>query len=259
MNKKGRGKFIFIMLAVLLVFLAVFYFVANGKREDTLVKLSSTEATIQRDLSINYPQTPKAVVRYYAELSQCMYDPSNTDEEVKEIAEQSRYLFDDELKAQQTDEQYLKSLKTTIAAFLQDNRRIVSFTISPSSEVVYSDLDIGKVASLYCTYTMQKGSVSYSDPEHFLLRQDDEGRWKILGWQSASMENGGTAETQDVEAENGSTPVIDGAGAEKSSGKDVGASPVEEEKTEEAAPQVVIEKPTVEIPTVEIDVPGVKK
>ncbi len=63
-NNPGKGKIIFIMVLVLLVFLVVFYFVANGERKDELTKLSSTEATIQRDLSINYPQTPKAVVRY---------------------------------------------------------------------------------------------------------------------------------------------------------------------------------------------------
>ncbi len=268
MNKSGRGKIIIIMFAALLVFLAVFYFAANGKREENLTKLSATEATIQRDLDINYPQTPKAVVRYYAELSQCMYDPTNSDEEVAAIARQSRGLFDEELKAQQSDEQYLASLKNTIAGFINDNRRIVSFTISPSSEVVYSTLDIGEVASLYCTYTMQKGSVSYSDPEHFLLRKDPEGRWKILGWQSVSVEQGqstaaeqgqssGAAQEQGTktEAPSGSTE----NSPTENSGSNGGSGSTESKKTEEKAeaPAVVIEKPTVEVPTVEINIPGV--
>ena len=90
MNKSGRGKIIIIMILCLLVFLVAFYFIANGERHDDLEKLSATEATIQRDLSINYPQTPKAVVRYYAELSQCMYDPSNTDEEIEAIDQLQR-------------------------------------------------------------------------------------------------------------------------------------------------------------------------
>ena len=235
-----------------MVFLAVFYFVANGKREDSMTKLSATEATIQRDLSINYPQTPKAVVRYYAELSQCMYDPANSDEQIAEIARQSRDLFDDELKAQQTDEQYLASLKSTIAGFINDNRRIVSFTVSPSSEVIYSKLDIGDVASLYCTYTMQKGSVSYSDPEHFLLRRDGDGRWKILGWQSTSVEEP-QAEAQPAAIEEGAkageAPPKESAGSETK-------PPADGSKGSEA-PEIIIEKPTVEIPTVEIKVPGV--
>ncbi|MCR5025789.1 MAG: hypothetical protein K6A90_15885 [Lachnospiraceae bacterium] len=247
-NSPGKGKIIFIMVLVLLVFLVVFYFVANGERKDELTKLSSTEATIQRDLDINYPQTPKAVVRYYAELSQCMYDPTNSDKEVEMIAKQSRLLFDDELKARQSDADYLSSLKNTIAAFLNDNRKIVSFTVSPSSEVVYDTLDIGEVATLYCTYTMQKGSVSYSDPEHFLLRKDGDGRWKILGWQSASLDDARVPKdtgTKDAEEEDeGETP-----GAEAGNNTGAGAEPAE-------TPTVDIKTHTVEIPSVEVKIPG---
>ena len=245
-NNPGKGKIIFIMVLILLVFLAVFYFVANRERKDgQLTKLSATEATVQRDLSINYPQTPKAVVRYYAELSQCMYDPTNSDEEVEMIATQSRLLFDDELRARQSDSDYLRSLRNTISAFLNDNRRIVSFTVSPSSEVVYDTLDIGEVATLYCTYTMQKGSVSYSDPEHFLLRKDNEGRWRILGWQSATLDNPnipkdtGEPDTEEEDSDNNA-----GNGAQ-----------VNETEIEET-PEIGIKKPTVEIPTVEINIPG---
>ena len=247
-NNPGKGKIIFIMVLVLLVFLVVFYFVVNRERKDELTKLSSTEATIQRDLSINYPQTPKAVVRYYAELSQCMYDPTNSEKEVEMIAKQSRLLFDDELKARQSDAEYLASLKNTIAAFLSDNRRIVSFTVSPSSEVVYDKLDIGEVATLYCTYTMQKGSVSYSDPEHFLLRKDGDGRWKILGWQSASLDEAGVPKdtgVQDTEEEDEG----DLTGAEGGSEAGNEAAPAE-------APAVDIKTPTVEIPAVEVKIPG---
>ena len=237
MNKSGRMKIVLIMVLVLLVFLVVFYFAANRKQEDNLVRLSATEATIQRDLSINYPQTPKAVVRYYAELSQCMYDPGNSEEEVEAIAGQSRQLLDDELKSQQTDEEYLKSLKSAIALFLQDNRRIVSFTVSPSTEVVYKTLDIGDVASLYCTYTMQKGTVSYSDSEHFLLRKNSEGQWKILGWQSVEKERVNAAEVPSA--------------VEKTVEK-------EPDTKDGAKGSMDLKLPTVEVPTVEIEVPGVK-
>ena len=248
-NNPGKGKIIFIMVLILLVFLVVFYFVVNReKKDEQLTKLSSTEATIQRDLSINYPQTPKAVVRYYAELSQCMYDPTNTAEEVEMIATQSRMLFDDELKARQSDAEYLQSLKSTIAAFLSDSRRIVSFTVSPSSEVVYDTLDIGDVATLYCTYTMQKGSVSYSDPEHFLLRKDNEGRWKILGWQSATLDN------PNIPRDTGEAD----SDEEDSDGNKQDAAPesAPEETEVKETPDIDIKKPTVEIPTVEISIPG---
>lgn len=243
-----------IMVFALLVFLVVFYLVANAERPDDLERLSTTEATIQRDLNINYPQTPKAVVRYYAELSQCMYDPSNSDEEIEAIAKQSRLLFDDELKGKQSDAEYLASLKNTVASFIKDNRKIVSFTVTPSSEVVYKTLDIGEIASLYCTYTMQKGAVSYSDSEHFLLRRDGSGRWKILGWQSAALDeapvdNGGA----DEEEEESLAPEAGGGNSGETE-----APPKTEAPAKTETPKVNIEVPTIERPTVEIEIPGVK-
>lgn len=249
-NKAGRGKIVIIMVALLLVFLVVFYFLANRERPDGLTRLSATESTIQKNLDINYPQTPKAVVRYYAELSQCMYDPSNTDTEIEAIADQSRYLFDEELKAQQSDQEYLKSLKTTIASFIRDSRKIVSFTISPSSEVVYSKTDIGEMASLYCTYTMQKGSVSYTDAEHFLLRKDGDGRWKILGWQSAAAGAEAKTETKTAPVKEESAP--EETEQKETAPKNTGTS----DSTKKAVvPEIKVEAPTVEIPTVEINVP----
>ncbi len=249
-SKQGRGKIVIFMVLALVIFLIAFYFLANRERPESLTKLSATEYVIQKDLDINYPQTPKAVVRCYAELSQCMYDPSNTDQEIERIAEQSRFLFDEELKAQQTDQEYLRSLKGIIASFIKDSRKIVSFTVSPSSEVVYDTTDIGEMASLYCTYTMQKGSISYTDAEHFLLRKDKDGRWKILGWQSAGNEaavnsssSGGNGSSGD--AGQGTTEKKEeNSGSDGNSGSDAAV-----------VPKVEIEKPTVEIPTVEVNIP----
>ncbi len=250
-NKAGRGKIVIMMVALLLVFLVIFYFLANRERPDDLTRLSATESTIQKNLDINYPQTPKAVVRYYAELSQCMYDPSNTESEIAAIAEQSRYLFDEELKAQQSDQEYLQSLKTTIASFLRDSRKIVSFTISPSSEVVYSKTDIGEMASLFCTYTMQKGSVSYTDSEHFLLRKDASGRWKILGWQSAGA--GAEAIIRESKAPEESAPEKTEEKKETAPQDTLPGETGNEKNV--VVPEIKVEAPTVEIPTVEINVP----
>ncbi len=186
-SKTGKGKIVLALVVILLIFLAVFYFQINknNSRKEELV-LTDTQSAIQRDLSVNYPQTPKAVVRYYAELSKCMYNPDNSDKEIEQLAIQSRILLDEKLVAQQTDAQYIASLRSTISSFIQDKRKIISYTTSASSEVEYATTELGETASLYCNYTMQKDSLNYIDTEQFLLRKNDEGRWKIVGWQSAN-------------------------------------------------------------------------
>lgn len=186
-SKTGKGKIVLALVVILLIFLAVFYFQINknNSQKEELV-LTDTQSAIQRDLSVNYPQTPKAVVRYYAELSKCMYNPDNTDKEIEQLAIQSRILLDEKLVAQQTDAQYIASLRSTISGFIQDKRKIISYTTSSSSEVEYATTELGETASLYCNYTMQKDSLNYIDTEQFLLRKNEEGRWKIVGWQSAN-------------------------------------------------------------------------
>ncbi len=186
-SKTGKGKIVLALVVILLIFLAVFYFQINknNSRKEEIV-LTDTQSAIQRDLSVNYPQTPKAVVRYYAELSKCMYNPDNSDKEIEQLAIQSRILLDEKLVAQQTDAQYIAALRSTISGFIQDKRKIISYTTSSSSEVEYATTELGETASLYCNYTMQKDSLNYIDTEQFLLRKNEEGRWKIVGWQSAN-------------------------------------------------------------------------
>lgn len=187
MNKK-MVTLLLAMAIVVVIIVIVFFKTANSKNyNEGDVALSKTQSVIlEHNLDIDYPQSPRAVVKYYAELSQCMYDTQNTEKDVADLAVQSRKLFDNELYMQQTDEQYLTDLKSTIKKFTGEKRRIVSFTVSSSTDVEYYTLDSGDdMASLYCIYTLQKGSLNYSDNEEYILRKDSSGHWRILGWQAA--------------------------------------------------------------------------
>ena len=189
--KNKKLTLLLAMAIVAVIVIIMFFRIANSKDvNEGEVSLSKTQAVIlEHNLEIDYPQSPRAVVKYYAELSQCMYDTGNTDKDVEDLAVQSRKLLDDELVLQQTDEEYLADLKTTISKFASEKRRIVSFTVSASTDVDYYTLDSGEeMSSLYCIYTLQKGSLNYSDNEEYILRKDSDGHWKILGWQSA-LEN----------------------------------------------------------------------
>ena len=186
-NNSGKLKVVLAILIVVVTIIVVFYRIANQKRADEGVqKLSSTQAILQRDLDINYPQSPRAVVKYYAELSQCMYESDTTETDIVELAVQSRKLLDDELVAQQSDEQYLAALKKTVESFAKEKRRIVSFTISSSTDVETYKNNGDDMASLYFIFVLQKGSLNYSDNEQYILRKDSKGHWKILGWQPAA-------------------------------------------------------------------------
>ena len=189
MESSGKGKIrvvaILAVVAASLIF--IFYKVMNSnKTVENEVMLTTTQAVLQRDLEINYPQSPRAVVKYYAELSQCMYDPSNAERDIEMLAVQSRKLLDDELVSTQSDEEYLASLKREIESFKEDKRSIISYTVSSSTDVEYNTTEMGECATLYCIYTMKKDTVNYSATQQYILRKDSKGHWKILGWQAAA-------------------------------------------------------------------------
>ncbi|MCR5525854.1 MAG: hypothetical protein K6F39_00540 [Lachnospiraceae bacterium] len=190
-NNNGKTKVVLVFVIIVIAAVVVFYYFINKpKSDENMTVLSETQAVVQRDLSIEYPKSPRAVVKYYAELSQCMYDTQNTEKDISDLAIQSRKLFDAELLAQQTEEQYLVDLKSTIKKFADEKRKIVNFTLSSVTDVEYATVDEGELASLYCIYTLQKGTLNYSDKEQYILRKDSEGHWKILGWQTAGGNQG---------------------------------------------------------------------
>ncbi|MBO6137281.1 MAG: hypothetical protein J6O71_01580 [Lachnospiraceae bacterium] len=178
-------KKILLLLIVAAVFVVIFYRVANRPRQAEEGKLSQVQNVLQRDLDYNYPPSPREVVRYYAELSQCLYLADISDKEIEDIGIQMRELFDSELKDNQPQSDYLNNLKVDVAMFREEQRKVISFTISSSTDVEFSETDKGDLATLYCMFTMQKGNQNYSDNEHFILRKDERGHWKILGWQPA--------------------------------------------------------------------------
>ncbi len=193
MKNNKKVTLLLAMAIVVVIIVIVFFRLANSNDvNEGEVSLSKTQSVIlEHNLEVDYPQSPKAVVKYYAELSQCMYESGNTEKDISDLAVQSRKLLDDQLVAQQTDEEYLSALKKTISKFASEKRRIVSFTVSSSTDVNYYKADSGdEMASLYCIYTLQKGSLNYSDNEEYILRKDGDGHWKILGWQSALDKNG---------------------------------------------------------------------
>ena len=77
-GKNVSGKGIFVMVVLALFVLATFYIINNrAKRiEKDVDKVSPVKELLVMDLSANYPNTPKEVVRMYAEITRCFYGES---------------------------------------------------------------------------------------------------------------------------------------------------------------------------------------
>lgn len=170
------------ILAALVV--GFYFYLANktkGSGEDEAVTVTKTQQVLARNLEINYPPSPKEVLKYYCDITQCFYNESHTDEEVEKLAMQIQLLYDDELVANQTE--YLQNLTDEIAAMKKADMKISSYSTSASTDVEFFTKDGFDWARLYCIFNIRKSTKILNTNERFLMRRDEAGHWKIYGWE----------------------------------------------------------------------------
>lgn len=187
---KGKGGLIKgVVVGIVLICLVggYYYYLTNRtpdkSREEKDVKVTAVQETLMRDLDKNYPPTPREVVKYFGQISQCLVGETCTDEEFEELALQAQRLYDDELIANKTWQQYLDDLKWDINNFKDQEIVISSYSPSSSVDVEEFSRDGYKWAKLYCNFSLRKGTYIETNEEVFLLRRDEDGHWKIYGWQ----------------------------------------------------------------------------
>lgn len=189
MKKKQQNPLKLMILAIIIVAIVVsYYFHLSNKTQvkaEPAKSITETDEVLLRNLDTDYPPSPKEVVKYYAQITKCFYDGGYTDEQLRKLAVKSREMFDDELRATQTDDEYYSSLKSSIADYAAKNIRISSYSTSASVDVEYNSTNNGEMASLYCLYNLRNGTTLMSSNHEFILRKDSVGHWKILGWNLA--------------------------------------------------------------------------
>ncbi len=186
---KGSGGVKIVVIAVVLAAIVLGYFYYLGHRDrkqaEEDVAVTVVQSVLMRDLEHNYPPTPKEVVKYYSEITECFYNEEYSDEELTQLAQKIQLLYDAELVANKTQEQYMQDLRDEIAEMKKNKYTIASYEVSASTDVEYFTQNDYSCARLYCTYYLRqpKSGTRVSSLERFVLRQDQDGHWKILGWE----------------------------------------------------------------------------
>lgn len=200
MKKNAQGiKGMIIMLVLLALILGYYAYLSNRSKKDKSeeVVISAVQEVLMRDMEKNYPPTPKEVLKYYSELTQCFYNEELTEEELKDLGMRARELYDDELVANQTEEEYLSDLEFDVASFHSKGLTVFSFSTSSSTDVEEFTMDGRKWARLYCIYNLRQGSAMLSTQEVFLMRKDEDGHWKIYGWDLVENEETESADNNE--------------------------------------------------------------
>ena len=186
--KKNNTKNTIIGLVILAIVVLVIFILAvnTPKSEPDTVQITQATKQLTKDYDEDYPATPRSVVTEYAEITRCLYASDTTEDQTKGLAMQMRQLFDNELAANQSFDDFYDSLRSEIVIYRDKNKVISSYSVSSSTDVKYDKNEYGSVATLYLSINIRQDGKVSKVREQFLLRQDDAGHWKILGWVPAN-------------------------------------------------------------------------
>lgn len=188
MKSSKVAKIVIIVVILAAVILAYYYYLGHRTRRQEVEEAAVAtvvQSVLMRDLEHNYPPTPKEVVKYYAEITECFYNETYSDEELVQLANKIQMLYDAELVANKTQEQYLEDLRNDIVEMKGKQLVIASYEVSASTDVEEFTQDGYSCARLYCTFYLRQPGNGSRVPslERFILRKDEDGHWKIFGWE----------------------------------------------------------------------------
>lgn len=186
--RKGPKSAAVIAVMVITVFALYYYLTNKVERHDPEVETSAVEDVLLRNLENDYPPTVREVIKYYNEIMNCFYSESPTDEEIGKLADKAMELYDAELIGYQDEAIYIEDLKAEIASFAAADTVLSHVALSSSTAVEYYTYNGRECAQIRCIYTMRQKTKLMTIKEIYVLRKDDSGRWKILGWTPAEDE-----------------------------------------------------------------------
>ena len=188
MKKERQSPLKLIVIGCILAALVVgFYFYLSNRTKgdgtEQAETITKSQQVLLRNLENNYPPSPREVLKYYCDILQCLYNEPHSDEELEKLAMQIQLLYDEEFVANQPEDVYLLNLAGEIAELNKHDMKISSYSTSSSTDVEYFSRDGYEWASLYGILSIRQGTKMLTSNEKFLMRKDEDGYWKIYGWE----------------------------------------------------------------------------
>lgn len=187
MKGKKLAQLIGTLCTVVVVVLGIFL-ALNLRKDNSVFSKDSkpnTEAQniLAKDVDRNYPATVREVVRLFSRISKCYHNETISEQEFQELVEMQRKLFDEEFLANNPLETFTNNLSAEIEAAKSREYQMVNWRVQKQSSVVTWQDGDNNFASIIASYTMNAKEEGYTRTyEEFLLREDENGRWKIVGW-----------------------------------------------------------------------------
>lgn len=191
--KKNKSTIvtILVMLVVAGAIVGGYFFVSAKRNADNYEgKKEKTEVDILlgKDLDSSYPLTAREVVKFYSRILKCYYNEALTEKQLGGLLDQMRKLFDDELLAENPRETQLAELQEEIKDFASRDCTVTSYQVGQAGNVVTWSNEGRDYSRVVASYTEKEDRQFLKVYEEFILRKDESGKWKILGWQQTDAD-----------------------------------------------------------------------
>lgn len=187
MKGKKLAQLIGILCLVAVVVLGVFLGLVLRQEDNIFSKdeKPNTEAQniLAKDIDRNYPATVREVVRLFSRISKCYHNEKISEEEFLDLVEMQRKLFDAEFLENNPLDTFTNNLAAEVDAAKAREYQMVNYRVQKQSSVEAWVDGENHFASIIASFTMNEKAAGYTKTfEQFLLREDEKGRWKIVGW-----------------------------------------------------------------------------
>lgn len=191
---KGTKKIIFSLIGIVVaaVCVVVLYYLISERKIGTTGNSAATESEVQKlldkDNDTTYPETPTEVVKMYWRYNKCIYNSSMNDKDLQGLVKQMRKFYDEELLAGDGNswDDMLKQVKKDQKSYLKKDRKIASYAVQKNSKIQTAKLEDRECATVISGVLIKEKSKRDQIYEKFMCRKDENGRWRILGWQQTT-------------------------------------------------------------------------
>lgn len=186
-KKAGIGGVIVVVIIVGAFLIGLYLTLTRGKNEGKLeanVETSEVSTLLDKDLKNNYPGTVREVMKMYCRITQALYGEELEDDEIEGLIDQLRMLYADALLAENDRDTMIGLARGEIKHYNSNGMTINSYHVEESGEITYyrNDNPPRAIVDIYFTIKHEDDKSFERSYEEFVLTQNSDGQWKILGW-----------------------------------------------------------------------------
>ncbi len=175
-------KSVILLALAAIVVLGLYFMFTRSRKSNTEeeYQLTAVDEITTTNLEKNYPADPRKVIDLYARIMQVLYKEEYTDQQQSQMLQILAGLMDDELLNNQ-DNFYL-SMSNEVTERKKEDYSISAYVVQ-TKEAEVTKVDGKSMCNVDCLFSLRHGTNGTTATYYqFILRKDDSGKWKILGW-----------------------------------------------------------------------------